>query len=108
MLKSTRDAIKAIAATDTTINPAQLKAALAELDGEGIREMQGVPPPRAYSRAQVATLLGVNPKAVTLYAKRGLLTPIYSGANGKRAQAYSGESVHALLAGKRGGKEVAA
>ena len=99
-LKSTKDAVKAICAADPSINAAQVKAALAELDGEGIREMQGVPPPRAYSRAQVATLLGVNPKAVTLYAKRGLLTPIYSGANGKRAQAYTGESVHALLEGR--------
>lgn len=107
MLKSTRDAVKAICAADPSINAAQINAAIAELSGEGVREMQGEPPPRAYTRAQVAALLGVNPKAVTSYAKRGLLTPIYSGANGKRAQAYAGESVHALLAGKRGGKEVA-
>lgn len=99
-LKSTKDAVKAICAADPSINAAQVKAALAELDGEGIREMQGEPPPRAYSRAQVAALVGVNPKAVTNYAKRGLLTPIYSGARGKRAQAFTGASVQALLEGR--------
>ena len=113
MLKSTRDAVKAICAADPSINVAQTNAALAELSGEGIREMQGEPPPRAYSRAQVAALLGVNPKAVTLYCRRGLLTPIFSGEGGKRAQAYTGASVHALLSGKatatkQGRKEAAA
>lgn len=100
MLKSTRDAVKAICAADPSVNAAQIKAALAELDGEGIREMQGEPPLRAYSRKQVAALLGVNPKAVSNYARRGLLTPIYSGARCKRAQAFTGESVQALLEGR--------
>lgn len=99
-LKSTKDAVRAICAADPSINPAQVRAAIADLDGEGIHEVLGEPPPRAYSRAQVAALLGVNPKAVTNYAKRGLLTPIYSGAGGCRAQAYTGESVHALLEGR--------
>ena len=99
-LKSTKDAVKAICAADPSVNAAQVKAALAELDGEGIREMVGEPPPRAYTREQVAALLGVNRRTVTNYARRGLLVPIYSGAGGKRAQAYTGESVAALLAGK--------
>lgn len=104
-MRSTRDAVKAICAADPSINAAQVKAALAELDGEGIREVVGEPPPRAYTREQVAALLGVNRKTITGYAKRGLLVPIYSGAGGKRAQAYTGESVAALLLGARNAKE---
>ena len=107
MLKTTRDAVKAIIGTDPSITAAQLKAALAELDGEGIREMtQSEPPPRAYSPAQVAALLGKSRRTVTTYAKRGLLTPIYSGATGKRAQGYTGESVAALLSGNANAKGV--
>ena len=105
MMRSTRDAVKAICAADPSINAAQVKAALAELDGEGIREVVGEPPLRAYTREQVAALLGVNRKTITGYAKRGLLVPIYSGAGGKRAQAYTGESVAALLSGARNAKE---
>lgn len=99
-MKSTKDAVRAICAADPSVNTAQVKAALADLDGEGIREMQGEAPQRAYSRQQVATLLGVRPRAITQYAKRGLLTPIYGGADGRRATGYTGESVAALLAGK--------
>ena len=109
-MKSTKDAIEAICAADPSINAAQVKAALAELDGEGIREMQGEPPPRSFSPAQVAALLGVSRRTVGTYCRRGLLRPISSGATGKRAQRYSGESVAALLSGKAtaNGKEVAA
>lgn len=99
-MKSTQDAIKAICAADPSINAAQVRAALAELSGEGLREMQGEPPPRAYNRKQVAALLGVSRRTVGAYCRRGLLRPIYSGATGKRAQSYTGESVAALLSGK--------
>ena len=99
-MKSTKDAVKAICAADPSINIAQIKAALAELDGEGVREMAGTPPPRAFSRKQVAALLGVSTRTVTQYARRGLLTPLCTGATGKRAQSYAGDSVAALLSGK--------
>ena len=99
-LKSTKVAVQAICAADPSVSPAQIKAALAELEGEGFREMQGEPPPRAYTREQVAALLGMSRKTITDYARRGLLVPIYSGASGLRAQAYTGESVIALLSGK--------
>lgn len=110
MLKSTQDAIRAICAADPSINAAQIKAALAELSGEGVREMQGEPPPRAYSRAQVAALLGVSTRTITQYARRGLLVPLFTGGTGKRAQSYTGDSVAALLSGKatKNGKELAA
>ena len=99
-LKSTLDAVRAICAADPSLNAPQIKAALAELNGEGVREMRGEPPPRSFTPAQVAALLGRSRRTVTLYARRGLLVPIYSGTTGKRAQAYTGESVAALLSGK--------
>lgn len=110
MMQSTRDAVRAICSADPSITAAQLKTALAELSGEGVREMRGEPPPRSFSPAQVAALLGRSRRTVTQYARRGLLTPIYSGATGRRAQAYTGESVAALLSGKatRNGNGVAA
>lgn len=99
-LKSTKEAVRAICATDPSITAVQVKAALAELDGEGVREMTGEPPPRSYSGEQVAKLLGVSRKCITNYARRGLLVPIYSGKQGKRATRYTGASVAALLDGK--------
>lgn len=100
-LKVTKDMVRLACASDPTITVARVKAVLAELDGEGVREMmQDEPPPRAYNRAQVATLMGCSRKTVTGYAKHGLLVPIYSGAGRKRAQAYTGESVTALLSGR--------
>lgn len=103
MLKSTKEAVRAVCATDPSITAAQINAALAELDGEGIREVTGTPPPRSYSGEQVAALLGVTRKCVTHYARRGLLVPIYSGAQSKRATRYTGESVAAFLNGKATG-----
>jgi len=105
-LKSTKEAVRAICATDPSITAVQIKAALAELDGEGVREMQGEPPPRSYSGNQVAELLGVSRKCITNYAKRGLLCPIYSGKEAKRATRYTGTSVASLLEGRKA-KEVA-
>lgn len=107
-MKTTLDAVRAICATDPAINAAQIKAAITELSGDGVREMRGEPPPRAYSVAQVAALTGKSRRTISLYARRGLLVPIYSGATGKRAQAYTGESVAALLSGKATAKGVAA
>ncbi len=105
-LRSTMEIVKAACAADPTINAAQTKGALAELNGEGTREMQGETPSRIFSREQVATLMGVNRKTVTDYARRGLLVPVYSGAGGLRAQGYTGESVNALLSGKTPAKIV--
>ena len=100
-LKTTIDAVRAICLTDPSITAEQLKSALAELDGTGTKSVLGVPAERAYTREQVAALFGCDPKTVTNYAKRGLLTPIFSGRHGLRAQAYTGESVKALLSGRR-------
>ena len=101
MLKNTEVAIKAICAGDPSITAIQVKAALAELAGEGTRAIMGEPAERAYTRDQVAALLNKNPKTVTRYARQGLLVPIFAGTDGKRATGYSGASVKALLAGCR-------
>lgn len=100
-LKTTLDAVKAICLTDPTITAGQIKSALAELDGTGTKSILGEPAERAYSREQVAALFGCDPKTVTNYAKRGLLTPIFSGRRGLRAQAYTGDSVRAFLSGRK-------
>lgn len=100
MLSPTKSIIEAACAADPTITAAQVKSAIAELSGKGVGEMRGEPPPRAYTVAQVAELLGKSRRTISAYARRGLLTPIYSGETGARAQAYTGESVAALLSGK--------
>ena len=96
-LKTVIEAVKAICHTDPTLNGEQIDAAIAKLDGRDI--IHGEPPPRAYTREQVAALLGRSRRTVTMYARRGLLVPLFTGRDGKRAQAYTGESVAALLNG---------
>ncbi len=96
--------VEALSAAIRAIRPEatgeQVRAAIADLSGEGVREMQGEPPPRSYTRGQVAALLNVSTRTITQYLRRGLLCPIYSGATRKRAQRFSGDSVAALLSGK--------
>ena len=92
-------AIALTATTDKDAMAQRIKAAIGDNE-QGRRKAQDEPPPRAYNRAQIAALMGCNRKTVTAYARRGLLVPIYSGAGGKRAQGYTGESVAALLSGK--------
>jgi len=99
-LKATKEAVRAICSTDPSITAVQIRAALAELDGEGVREMQGEPPPRSYKRTQAAALLGVTPKMVSNYLRRGLLKGVYTGENATRATAISGESLRSLLEGR--------
>ena len=99
-LKSTKEAVRAICAADPTINAVQIKAALAELDGEGVREVTGETPPRSYSPEQVSQLLGVSRKLGAQCARGGLLAPICTGKQGKRARRYTGASVAAFLDGK--------
>lgn len=102
MLSTTLDAVKAILSADLTNTDADRKRIMDAISNKRIGEP---PPPRAYTPAQVAELLGKSRRTVCAYARRGLLIPIYSGAEGKRAQAYSGASVVALLSGKAKAKE---
>ena len=98
MLSTTQNAIKAILATDLTISDADRERIMDVILGKHGE------PPRVYTPKEVAQLLGKSRRTVTAYAKRGLLTPIYSGASGERAQGYTGESVAALLSGKTSAK----
>lgn len=110
-MKTTIDIIRAACCADPTFTPERTKAVIAAANGEGTWEVMtnSEPPPRSYSPAQVAALLGVSRRTVGAYCRRGLLVPIYSGATGKRAQSYTGDSVTALLSGKaKNEKEVTA
>ena len=69
MLPTTCEAIKAICAADPSITAAQIKAGIAEMSGKGIQEMRGEPPPRAYTPAQVAELLGKSRRTISAYAR---------------------------------------
>ena len=100
MLKSTGEAVKAICQTDPTITAAQVKAALAELNGEGLaRVMDTEPPPRIYTIREVAALLQCTPATIRAYARRGLLVPIRISKSKQRVRLYTAESVHALMNG---------
>lgn len=50
------------------------------------------------SRSEAAHVLGVVPATITLYAKRGLIHPVWCGAGRVRASGYSRRSVQELLA----------
>ena len=100
MLEATEKAVRAVCSTDTSITAGQLRAGLAELKGDGTRELAQDAPERAYSPRQVAALKGCSLKTVGKLASQGLLIPIYSGAGRKRATAYTGASVRAFLEGK--------
>lgn len=78
---------------------AGLAALFKELVGDGPTKLLDLPKGRC-SAERAAVLLGVNRRTLANYAKRGLLTAIYTGANGQRARGYTGESVAALLEGK--------
>lgn len=101
MLQTTREAIKALCAADPSLTPVLVNAALAELEGKGVRCIMPEPAEPCYTRAQVAALLKRDPKTISRYARQGLLIPIFGGADGKRATGYTGASVKALLAGRK-------
>lgn len=84
MMPSTRKAIAAVAGADPSINPAKLKAALAVLagDGEGVQAGRD-PLDRLLSRREVAGVLGLSPKAVDVYCRRGVLERVRLGASSR-------------------------
>ena len=96
MLSSTKTAIGAILATDPTITTEQRKKILSALDRDGETDAT----PRGYRPREVARMLGVTPRTVRQYAKRGLLTPLYVGGAKERCSLYSSTSVKALLDGE--------
>lgn len=100
MTEATGTAIKAILATDTTITPDEVKAAILALT-KRTSDMDGSD--RVISRAEVAVLMGKSVKAVDIYGRRGIIRRVYLTGGGNQriqAQGYSRNSV--LEAMKRG------
>ena len=101
-MKATLDAVTAIASTDPAITAERLKAALADLCGESVCSvLKEEPLARAYTAEQVAAALGISKRQVTRIASNGWLKGVYTGARGLRARCYTGESVKALLEGRK-------
>jgi hypothetical protein len=98
--KTIKEAVRAVCHTDPSITESRIETVIAALEGKKEKGSNDRPFARAYARGEVAAFLGVTPKTVTGYAKRGLLIPLYTGAGAKRARSYTGESVMALLSGK--------
>lgn len=93
-MKATEAAVRAICATDPTLTPEQIDAAITALS-----HRPKTAAPRAYSIQETADLLGVSRRTIRAYARRGLLVPIKCGARSERAHAYTGASVEKLLKG---------
>lgn len=99
-LETTIAGVTALCKADTTVTATQLKAIVSELKGEGTKSIiADEPVERVLSRKQVAEILGCHRKTVTEYARRGLLTPIMTGTERKRAQGYTAKSVRAFVDG---------
>lgn len=96
MLTNTKKAIAAIVATDQTITPNQIKAALAVLDGGTVDTLPREPLDRLLSRGEVAGLLGMSVKAVDHYCRKGVLTRRRLG-DSKRASGILESSVREVL-----------
>ena len=105
MLPQTENAIKNLAALDASITPDRVAAALRVMRGDD--EPQGVDAVEAIkiaadellTRKQVSQLLGVTPKSVSNYAKRGRIKQVGGGALRTQAR-YSRKSVEAYLRGE--------
>ena len=100
MMKETRDAVAALLRLDPSITPETVKAGIAVLDGKATNALDAAPLDRVLSRAEVARLLGVTPRSVTSYARRGLIRPCRFGLGGKRSVGFSADSVRAAMAGR--------
>ena len=101
MLDATKNAVKAICAADPTLSAAMVDAALSALQGKDITVyVDNAPMDRAIPRKVAAQILGVTPRCVSLYAKRGFIRPIRLGAAGSRSIGYSEASIRAVLDGR--------
>ena len=100
MMKTTESAIRAIAATDPSITPEQLKAGLDALSGKTATGLMcSAPIDRVLSPKQVAEILGCTRKTVLAYARRKLIRPIGTADSRGYFRRYSEASVRAFLAG---------
>ena len=88
--------ISAALRADPIVTPDHARAVMALASGEA--ESVGAETDKVLTRSVVAELLGVSPRCVTEYARRGIIRPIRLGAAGARAVGYSAASVRAALA----------
>ena len=95
MLNATRKAIEAIMGADPSVDARTISTVLRAAAGEAPVQNEG---DVMISRSEAAHVLGVVPATITLYAKRGLIHPVWCGAGRVRASGYSRRSVQELLA----------
>ena len=116
MTKSTETAIRAVAATDGTITPEQLRAGLAAFSGKHVGTFDEAPLDRLLSREEVAAgivrysdgdgeterkrKLKAAAKRVDWLCRKGALRRVYSPHNPRRSCGISAASFRAFLAGE--------
>jgi hypothetical protein len=103
MLKTTRDAIRSILATDPTIPTAERSQILTSLDHPATTT--GATPRRILRRAEVAKLLSCTTRTVDTLARSGTLRRIHFPGR-KQGAGFNLADVEALLDGA-GGKAAA-
>lgn len=103
----TRDIIGAAMKADPTVTEDVRKDVLRLLDGKANTGLTDTRPiDRALTRNEVARIMGVKPRTVTYYARRGIIRPICNGEKGTRASGYSEKSVREAM--ERGTNNAAA
>lgn len=94
MLQMTKTVIEAALKSDPTVTPTQLRAVFATLEGKtAVALTDPEPLDEALSRNEVAKILNICPRTVSVYAKRGLIRPFRGGTKRMRATGYSRRSV---------------
>ena len=99
MLKTTRDAINAIMATDVSIDPVERQAIMDTLR-KGCKTTVETKPDRVVRRQETAARFGVSPKTVDLWVRTGYLTPVkFPGKD--RAVGFRESEVSRLITGEQ-------
>ena len=99
MFQTTIDAVKAILATDPSVN-AEDRRALVEALRSGVKAEARHD--RVLRRPEVARRLGVSVKALDQWKRRGVLSPVTIPGS-SRALGFRESDVEALIAGDGGG-----
>lgn len=83
MLQSTKTAVSAILATDSTIPAEVIKAAIATLNGGNLHPGTNKNGDEVLTLKQVADCLKKSTRTVITYGKRGLIRPVYGAGRAK-------------------------
>lgn len=99
----TRQMVGLLLKNDPTVGQDVRTEVLRIIDGKATPGLaDDRPMDRALTRDDVAKLMGVKPRTVTYYARRGIIRPLRYGAKGVRASGYSEQSVRAAMAAAAG------